>query len=163
MFDALANLLAPPVLERLTLLLNHVLRAEPAASARLAAHSGRTFSMQLANWPPLLPVPPALAWRVTPAGLLEWCGVPLGSAGNGSGALATVEAATGPDRQRRQHHRQHKRHHHRRLRPRLPPSPTCASASTHRTPRCCWRALPPASGLRCRSKATPRSPPTSAG
>ncbi|MFO1267544.1 MAG: hypothetical protein U1F67_12660 [Rubrivivax sp.] len=58
---------------------------------------------------------------MTPAGLLEWCGVPLGSAGNGSGALATVEAATGPDRQRRQHHRQHKRHH---TSPPAPPSPT---------------------------------------
>lgn len=93
MFDALANLLAPPVLERLTLLLNHVLRAEPAASARLAAHSGRSFSLQLANWPPLLPAPPALAWRVTPAGLLEWCGIPLGSSGNGGGALAAVDPA----------------------------------------------------------------------
>ena len=26
------------------------------------------------GWPALLPPPPALAFRVTPAGLLEWCG-----------------------------------------------------------------------------------------
>jgi len=84
MLDALPNLLAPPVLERLTLVLNHVLRAEPAAVARLRPHAGRTLSMRLANWPALLPAPPALAWRITPAGLLEWCG--LEGAGAGAGA-----------------------------------------------------------------------------
>lgn len=93
MLDTFANLLAPPVLERLTLLMNHVLRSEPAASARLAAHSGRTLSLHLSDWPPLLPSPPALAWRVTPAGLLEWCGVPGGGAGAAGTPAATAAAA----------------------------------------------------------------------
>lgn len=83
MLDALSNLLAPPVLERLTLVLNHVLRAEPAAMDRLRPHAGRALSLQLTGWPALLPPPPALAWRVTPAGLMEWCGssVAAGAAG----------------------------------------------------------------------------------
>lgn len=76
MLDALSNLLAPAVLERLTLALNHVLGAEPAAVQRLQPHSGRVLGMQLSGWPALLPPPPALAWRVTPAGMLEWCGPP---------------------------------------------------------------------------------------
>lgn len=62
------------VAERLTLLLNHVLSAEPVATARLLPHSGRSLSLVLQDWPALLPSPPVLAWRVTPAGLLEWCG-----------------------------------------------------------------------------------------
>ena len=67
-------MLAPALAERLTLLLNHVLAAEPVASERLRPHSGATLSLTLQGWPSLLPAPPALAWRVTPAGLLDWCG-----------------------------------------------------------------------------------------
>jgi len=89
MLDALPNLLAPAVLERLTLVLNHVLRAEPAAVARLQPHAGRTLSLRLANWPALLPAPPALAWRVTPAGLLEWCCL------EGAGTHAAADAPAG--------------------------------------------------------------------
>jgi ubiquinone biosynthesis protein UbiJ len=74
MLDALSNLLAPAVLERLTLVMNHVLRAEAAAVERLRPHAGRSLTMQLTGWPALLPPPPLLAWRVTPAGLLEWGG-----------------------------------------------------------------------------------------
>ena len=44
------------------------------ATERLRPHAGRTLALTLAGWPALLPPPPALAWRVTPAGLLEWCG-----------------------------------------------------------------------------------------
>jgi ubiquinone biosynthesis protein UbiJ len=93
MLDTLSNLLAPPVLERLTLVLNHVLRAEPAALQRLLPHAGRTLTMSLAGWPALLPTPPALAWRVTPAGLLEWCGLPaIPGASGASGAPAAAGA-----------------------------------------------------------------------
>lgn len=67
-------MLAPAVLERMTLVLNHVLGSEAVATQRLAPHSGRTVALQLAGWPSLLPRPPSLVWRVTPAGLLEWCG-----------------------------------------------------------------------------------------
>lgn len=76
MLQALHTLLAPPVMERLTLLLNHVIGAEPVATGRLRPHAGRSVELRLEGWPALLPPPPPLAFRVTPAGLLEWCGMP---------------------------------------------------------------------------------------
>lgn len=60
------------MMERLTLVVNHVLAAEPAATQRLAVHRGRRLEVELAGWPTLLPPPPRLAFTVTPAGLLEW-------------------------------------------------------------------------------------------
>lgn len=74
MLHSLNALLAPALAERLTLLINHVLSSETVATERLRAHSGATLSLTLQGWPALLPPPPALAWRVTPAGLLDWCG-----------------------------------------------------------------------------------------
>lgn len=75
------GLLAPPVLERVTLVLNHVLAAEPAATAKLQPHAGRSVAIQLDGWPALLPRVPTLVWRITPAGLLEWAGLePEGAA-----------------------------------------------------------------------------------
>lgn len=74
MFHSLQALLAPAFAERLTLVLNHVLSAEAVATERMRPHAGRTLALTLAGWPALLPAPPPLAWRVTPAGLLEWCG-----------------------------------------------------------------------------------------
>lgn len=65
-------MLAPALAERLTLVLNHVLGAEAVATDKLRPHAGRRLVLTLANWPSLLPAPPVLAWRVTPAGLLEW-------------------------------------------------------------------------------------------
>jgi len=85
MLDALSNLLAAPVLERLTLVLNHVLGAEPTAMERLRPHAGRSLTLQLTGWPSLLPAPPVLVWRVTPAGLMEWGGLP--AAGGPPGAM----------------------------------------------------------------------------
>ncbi len=76
MLHSLNALLAPALAERLTLLFNHVLSGEAVATDRLRAHSGATLSLTLTGWPALLPAPPVLAWRVTPAGLLEWCGAP---------------------------------------------------------------------------------------
>ena len=67
-------MLAPALAERLTLVINHVLGGEAVATERLRPHAGRTLALTLAGWPRLLPPPPALAWRVTPAGLLDWCG-----------------------------------------------------------------------------------------
>jgi ubiquinone biosynthesis accessory factor UbiJ len=78
MLHSLQEMLAPAVLERMTLVLNHVLGSEAVATDRLRPHAGRTLELQLAGWPALLPRPPALAWRVTPAGLLEWCGTVRG-------------------------------------------------------------------------------------
>jgi ubiquinone biosynthesis accessory factor UbiJ len=74
MLHSLNALLAPALAERLTLLFNHVLSGESVATDRLRPHSGSTLALTLAGWPSLLPPPPVLAWRVTPAGLLEWCG-----------------------------------------------------------------------------------------
>ena len=74
MRHALHDMLAPAALERLTLLINHVLGREPAAVARLQPHAGRVVALHAEGLPALLPPWPALAFRITPAGLLEWCG-----------------------------------------------------------------------------------------
>jgi ubiquinone biosynthesis protein UbiJ len=73
MLDALNALVAPAAMERLTLALNHVLAAEPAATQRLLPHRGRSIALELRQWPSWLPQPPVLAFVITPAGLLEWC------------------------------------------------------------------------------------------
>jgi ubiquinone biosynthesis protein UbiJ len=73
MFHALTSSLQAALAERLTLLLNHVLTAEPVAGERLRAHSGRTLQLLFEGWPRLLPPLPELSFRVTPAGLVEWC------------------------------------------------------------------------------------------
>ena len=74
MLQSLNALLAPALMERLVLVINHVLAAEPAATQRLRSHEQQIIELQLQGWPSLLPPPPALAWRITPAGLLDWCG-----------------------------------------------------------------------------------------
>jgi ubiquinone biosynthesis protein UbiJ len=74
MLEAINALVAPAVLERLTLALNHVISSEPIATARLKPHAGRTIQVALSDWPSILPAPPRMAFRITPAGLLEWCG-----------------------------------------------------------------------------------------
>jgi ubiquinone biosynthesis protein UbiJ len=61
-------------MERITLMLNHVLASEPVATERLRPHAGRTIHLQWTGWPSLLPAPPLVAFAITPAGLLEWCG-----------------------------------------------------------------------------------------
>ncbi len=75
MLHTLQTMLAPAVVERLTLLVNHVIGSEAVATERLRGQAGKRIELQLTAWPALLPKPPALAWRITPAGLLEWCGV----------------------------------------------------------------------------------------
>lgn len=74
MFHALTASLGAALAERITLLLNHVLASESVATERLRPHRGRNIRLQLDAWPALLPALPALAFRITPAGLLEWCG-----------------------------------------------------------------------------------------
>jgi ubiquinone biosynthesis protein UbiJ len=74
MLHSLNAMLAPALMERIVLVVNHVLGAEPAATQRLQAHGQRVIELQMQGWPSLLPPPPTLAFRVTPAGMLEWCG-----------------------------------------------------------------------------------------
>ena len=65
-------MLAPALVARLVLLINHVLASEPLAGRRLLPHQGRVLRVVLSDWPSLLPAPPVLAFRITPAGLMEW-------------------------------------------------------------------------------------------
>ena len=74
MFHSLNAMLGATAIERTTLLVNHVLAAEPVATERLRAHSGRCIGLHFEGWPALLPALPSTAFRVTPAGLIEWCG-----------------------------------------------------------------------------------------
>ncbi|HOM14156.1 MAG TPA: hypothetical protein PLB41_12650 [Rubrivivax sp.] len=74
MLHSLNAMLAPALMERVVLVVNHVLDAEPVATQRLRPHAQRVIELSLQGWPSLLPAPPALAFRVTPAGMLEWCG-----------------------------------------------------------------------------------------
>jgi len=72
MWQGLQSAVQGAVMERATLLANHVLSSEPIAMDRLRRHSGRTLEVRFAGWPALLPRLPVLAFRVTPAGLIEW-------------------------------------------------------------------------------------------
>jgi ubiquinone biosynthesis protein UbiJ len=70
-FNSLAAAFSQAALDRVTLFMNHVLAGEPAATDRLKPHAGRSLTFTWQQWPPFLPPPPAVAWQVTPAGLLE--------------------------------------------------------------------------------------------
>jgi ubiquinone biosynthesis accessory factor UbiJ len=93
MLQTLQALLAPAVVERLTLVLNHVIGGEAAAVERLRPHAGRALALRLEGWPALLPPPPPLAWRVTPAGLLEWCGADFAAAPDLTASLDAANPA----------------------------------------------------------------------
>lgn len=72
--------LGPAARERAVLVVNHLLAAEPQAGARLRPHAGRVIRVRLTGVG-LADRLPALAWAVTPAGLLE----PLEEAGSAAG------------------------------------------------------------------------------
>jgi ubiquinone biosynthesis accessory factor UbiJ len=74
MFHALSTAVSTAMLERSTLFINHVLSSEPLAMQRLRAHRGRCIRLHAQGWPSPLPALPDAAWRITAAGLLEWCG-----------------------------------------------------------------------------------------
>ena len=65
-------LIEPAALQRLTLLINHIIGREPAAQARLMPHAGRRLRVSVLDLPSLLPGLPSLSLLITPAGLLEW-------------------------------------------------------------------------------------------
>jgi len=106
MFDRVQALVHGAVMERVTLLLNHVLASEAVAMARLQAHSGATIEIGFKGWPALLPAMPSVVYRVTPVGLLEWLGeVPVDSPAlrieiemsNPAAAFAQAIAGTRPN------------------------------------------------------------------
>ncbi|MDQ6627494.1 MAG: hypothetical protein M3Z29_03465 [Pseudomonadota bacterium] len=72
MFDALKALAERSMMERVVLLLNHVIAAEPVAMQRLRTHAGRMIRIELEGWPTLMPAPTPLTFTVTPPGLIEW-------------------------------------------------------------------------------------------
>lgn len=80
MMHSLQALASQAVVERAILLANHVIAGEPVAAQRLGAHAGRCLLLTLDGWPALLPAAPPLGIRITPAGLLEWCGDDLPAA-----------------------------------------------------------------------------------
>ena len=74
MLHSLNSLLGQAAVERLVLLVNHVLGSEPMATQRMRAHADRVIRLHFEGWPTLLPPLPDTTFRVTKAGLLEWCG-----------------------------------------------------------------------------------------
>lgn len=70
-FSGLIQSLSQAGLERITLLANHVLSAEPEATRRLVAHTGHALHVHLDDWPRHLPRGAELLFLITPAGLLE--------------------------------------------------------------------------------------------
>lgn len=61
----------PALLDRAVLWLNHVLAAEPAATARLVAHAGRRVTVQWQAPAGPWPRPDDVVLAITPAGLCE--------------------------------------------------------------------------------------------
>jgi len=65
------DLWLPAVRNRMVLFANHVLTGCPPAVERLRAHAGKAVRVDVSGWPGLIPVPPPLSLRITPAGLFE--------------------------------------------------------------------------------------------
>lgn len=92
MFEAMKALAERSVMERVVLLLNHVIAAEPQAMQRLRGHALKTLRIELEGWPALLPSPSPLTFRITPAGLVEW----LEAAGSATPDLRVAVAVSNP-------------------------------------------------------------------
>jgi ubiquinone biosynthesis protein UbiJ len=90
MLEAMKTLAERSVLERIVLLVNHVLSSEPQAMERLRAHASRTIRIEFGDWPTLLPALAPLAFRVTPPGLVEWI---EGPAPDAADLRVTVDAS----------------------------------------------------------------------
>ena len=72
MISNLHSLAGGALMERATLLVNHVLASEPIAMQRLVPHAGRSIAVHFTGWPALLPALPSTRFTITPAGLVEW-------------------------------------------------------------------------------------------
>ncbi|MEO7055788.1 MAG: hypothetical protein ABI281_12220 [Caldimonas sp.] len=89
MLEAMKSMAQRSVMERLVLFVNHVLSSEPVALEKLRPHSGRTMTIELTDWPAMLPAIGPFAFRVTPAGLVEWLDAPVGTGVDPGPAPAT--------------------------------------------------------------------------
>lgn len=76
MLDAMKSLAERSVMERVVLLVNHVISAEPQAMARLRVHATKTIRIEVEGWPSMLPAPTPMDFRITPPGLVEWVEMP---------------------------------------------------------------------------------------
>ncbi len=90
MLDAMKALAERSVMERVVLLVNHVLSSEPQAMERLRPHAARTIRIEFGDWPALLPALAPLAFRITPPGLVEWIEGPAPTAAD---LRVTVDAS----------------------------------------------------------------------
>lgn len=72
MFEAGKSVFTKAVMDRLVLMINHVIAAEPVAVGRLLPHAGRSVRFRFDGWPSVLPALPSAMFTVTPAGLIEW-------------------------------------------------------------------------------------------
>lgn len=72
MFEAGKSTMTKAVMDRLVLMINHVIAAEPVAIGRLMPHAGKSIRFRFDGWPSLLPALPSSLFTVTPAGLIEW-------------------------------------------------------------------------------------------
>ncbi len=72
MLETLKTLAERSVMERVVLLVNHVISAEPIAMERLKAHAARTIRIEFEGWPSMLPPIKPIGFRITPPGLVEW-------------------------------------------------------------------------------------------
>lgn len=88
MLQTLQALFTPAVLDRVVLAANHVMSRDGVAPQRLQAHAGRSLRVQLEGWPEFLPPWPALALRITPAGLFERAEEPAAAGGSGAAGEA---------------------------------------------------------------------------
>ncbi|MDQ2927252.1 MAG: hypothetical protein M3R22_03660 [Pseudomonadota bacterium] len=76
MFETMKTLAEKSVMERIVLLVNHVIAAEPQAMERLRAHAAKTIRIEFEGWPAMLPAPAPFVFRITPPGLVEWLAEP---------------------------------------------------------------------------------------
>ena len=94
------DLWLPAVRNRMVLFANHVLTGCPPAVERLRAHAGKAVRVDVSGWPGLIPVPPPLMLRITPAGLFE--GVETAEAASGTPDLNVRIDAAAPRRRGRE-------------------------------------------------------------
>lgn len=94
MFEPATSLLRSATLPRAVLLLNHVVAAEPAATARLVQRVGAVLTIEPAGLPAPLgflgPAAQPVSLRVTPAGLFEWIDAPVAEGSPSAPAILRV-------------------------------------------------------------------------